>query len=69
MPPVSPIAGALVVFRPDGYIGKVAPLGSPDSLVEYFSRFLVPKKGQLKAITNGVNGAEKAKRPELDTEA
>lgn len=39
---VDPAAGALVVFRPDGYIGKVVALDQPEDLVEYFGRFLVP---------------------------
>ncbi|KAF8511810.1 FAD binding domain-containing protein [Hysterangium stoloniferum] len=33
-------AGAIVVIRPDGYVGTVAPLDDPDHVDEYFGGFL-----------------------------
>ncbi len=33
-------AGAIVVVRPDGYVGTVAPLDDVDFLNSYFSAFL-----------------------------
>ena len=34
-------AGAIVVVRPDGYVGMVAPLGEVELVDAYFSAFLV----------------------------
>lgn len=34
-------AGAIVVVRPDGYIGTVAPLDSASFLNAYFAAFLL----------------------------
>ena len=39
--------GALVVFRPDGYIGHITGLERPEDLIKYFSRFLVPAAKQM----------------------
>lgn len=37
--------GAVVVIRPDGYVGMIAPLGeSAQHLDAYFSRFLLSNK-------------------------
>ena len=33
--------GALVVVRPDGYVGAVAPLDRVDVLDAYFARFAI----------------------------
>ncbi|KAF8586467.1 hypothetical protein K439DRAFT_1340899 [Ramaria rubella] len=33
-------AGAIVVVRPDGYVGTVAPLDKPDHLDDYFAGFM-----------------------------
>lgn len=32
--------GAIVVFRPDGYVGMIVPLGASDELAIYFGKFL-----------------------------
>ncbi|KAI0738676.1 FAD binding domain-containing protein [Daedaleopsis nitida] len=34
-------AGAMVIVRPDGYVGMVAPLDAMPSINSYFSRFLI----------------------------
>ena len=34
-------AGALVVVRPDGYVGTVAPLERVDVLNAYFEKFML----------------------------
>lgn len=49
---VDPMQGALIVIRPDGYVGHVVPLDKPEALLEYFAGFLVPVKKQAKS--NGV---------------
>lgn len=46
---IDPMQGALVVVRPDGYVGHVVPLEKPEALLEYFSAFLVPVKQKTKA--------------------
>lgn len=38
---ISRSAGALVVVRPDGYIGTVAPLDEPAALDAYFAGFML----------------------------
>ena len=38
---ISP-AGALVVVRPDGYVGMIAPLDGVKVLEEYFAGFMKP---------------------------
>lgn len=38
---IDPHAGAIVVVRPDGYVGMVAPLDRVDELKTYFGAFLV----------------------------
>lgn len=57
---IDPQRGAIVVFRPDGYIGTVVPLDRPELVSDYFARFLVPvAKGKAKingAVTNGAVG-------------
>lgn len=35
--------GAIVVCRPDGYVGKVVGLDQPELLADYFARFLLRK--------------------------
>lgn len=35
--------GAVVVVRPDGYIGTIVPLEGVQELDEYFAAFLKPK--------------------------
>lgn len=47
-PSVDPMQGALIVIRPDGYVGNVVPLDQPETLLEYFTAFLVPTKQQTK---------------------
>lgn len=47
--------GALVVLRPDGIQGFVAPLDGFDKVVEYLSKIAIPREAK-KAATNGVNG-------------
>ena len=37
---LDPLRGALVVVRPDGYVGMVAPLDAVSEAEEYFSSFL-----------------------------
>ena len=60
MSTVDPVRGAIIVFRPDGYIGTVAPLAGPELVSEYFARFLIPRgKEKAGALTNGTNGASK----------
>lgn len=46
---IDPMQGALVVIRPDGYVGHVVALEKPEALLEYFSAFLVPAKQKAKA--------------------
>ncbi|KAI0628044.1 FAD binding domain-containing protein [Trametes polyzona] len=38
---IDPHAGAIVVVRPDGYVGMIAPLDRVDELTAYFGAFLV----------------------------
>lgn len=38
---IDPHAGAIVVIRPDGYVGTVTPLHRADELKIYFGPFLV----------------------------
>lgn len=38
---IDPHAGAIVVIRPDGYVGTVTPLHRADELKVYFGPFLV----------------------------
>lgn len=52
---VDPMQGALIVIRPDGYVGHVVPLDKPEALLEYFQGFLIPTK-QQKKVTGLVNG-------------
>jgi len=44
-------SGAVVVVRPDGYVGMIAPLNGVEDLSEYFTSFLNPSGG----IPNGVS--------------
>ena len=37
--------GAVVIVRPDGYVGMVAPLDGTEALHEYFSGFMKPGLG------------------------
>jgi phenol 2-monooxygenase len=39
---IDPSAGAIIVVRPDGYVGTVAPLSNLADVEEYFSSFLLP---------------------------
>lgn len=32
--------GAIVVVRPDGYVGTVAPLDRPQDISDYFANFM-----------------------------
>lgn len=43
-------SGALVVVRPDGYVGLVTGLGGGERIGEYFEKFLVEKE-----MTNGIS--------------
>jgi phenol 2-monooxygenase len=47
---VDPMQGALIVIRPDGYIGHVVSLDQPEALLDYFRGFLLPVKQK---VTNG----------------
>ena len=47
--------GALVVLRPDGIQGFVAPLDGFDKVVQYLSRIANPREAK-KVASNGVNG-------------
>ena len=38
---IDPSAGALVVVRPDGYVGTVAPLDGVAFLSAYFESFMI----------------------------
>lgn len=38
---ISRSAGALVVVRPDGYVGTIAPLGELAALDSYFAGFML----------------------------
>lgn len=40
--------GAIVVVRPDGYVGKVAPLNLVNDLDTYFASFMSPVQGRWK---------------------
>lgn len=54
---VDPQRGAIVVFRPDGYIGTVIPLDEPHLVRDYFGRFLIPSRSaaaaKKAALANG----------------
>jgi hypothetical protein len=47
--------GALVVLRPDGILGFVAPLDGFDKVVEYLSKIAIPRERKT-AVANGANG-------------
>lgn len=34
--------GAIVVVRPDGYVGTIAPLDGPEHIDNYFAGFMKP---------------------------
>ena len=48
-------SGQIVVLRPDGILGLVAPLDGFDGVVRYLDRLIVAR-GSNKTTTNGVNG-------------
>lgn len=48
-------AGAIVVLRPDGILGFVAPLTSFEKVVDYLGRLIIPQEPS-KAESNGANG-------------
>jgi phenol 2-monooxygenase len=51
---VDPHQGALIVMRPDGYLGRVVHLDEPEALEEYFNRFLIPLSARQPAkLQNG----------------
>lgn len=39
---IDPHVGAIVVVRPDGYVGTVAPFEELDTVNNYFSAFVKP---------------------------
>ena len=39
--------GAIVVVRPDGYVGAIAPLDDADALSAYFSAFMTEQTERL----------------------
>jgi phenol 2-monooxygenase len=47
--------GALVVLRPDGILGFVAPLDGFDKVAEYLSKIAIPREPK-KVVANGTNG-------------
>jgi phenol 2-monooxygenase len=40
---IDPAAITLVIVRPDGYVGMVAPSSALDDVDRYFSSFLMPR--------------------------
>ncbi|RPD52967.1 hypothetical protein L226DRAFT_511090 [Lentinus tigrinus ALCF2SS1-7] len=42
---ISPEAGAIVIVRPDGYVGMVAPYEHVEDISAYFGSFMVEKSG------------------------
>ncbi|KAM0749233.1 hypothetical protein T439DRAFT_326968 [Meredithblackwellia eburnea MCA 4105] len=44
---IDPTRGAIVVFRPDGYVGRVVQLTDVITLGEYFARFLIEGAGDI----------------------
>jgi phenol 2-monooxygenase len=46
--------GALVVLRPDGILGFVAPLDGFDRVAEYLAKIVIPRE-QRKVVSNGAN--------------
>ena len=40
---ISPTEGAIVVVRPDGYVGTVAPFEHLDDVTQYFASFLLDR--------------------------
>ena len=40
---IDPEKGAIVIVRPDGYVGMVAPLDNIQDVNEYFAAFMSPK--------------------------
>ncbi len=38
---ISPTEGAIVVVRPDGYVGTVAPFEQLDDITRYFASFML----------------------------
>ena len=47
---IDPMQGAIVVVRPDGYVGTVAPFERSDDVTRYFGSFLLdrPTKSEAK---------------------
>ena len=37
---IDPVRGAVVVVRPDGYVGLVVPLENTKEIADYFATFL-----------------------------
>lgn len=52
---VDPMQGALIVIRPDGYVGHVVPLSQPEALLDYFKGFLISTKQHTK-LNGAANG-------------
>ena len=42
---INPEAGAIVIVRPDGYVGMIAPYDKMEDLSVYFGSFMVEKSG------------------------
>ncbi|RPD52983.1 hypothetical protein L227DRAFT_581778, partial [Lentinus tigrinus ALCF2SS1-6] len=42
---ISPEAGAIVIVRPDGYVGMVAPYERVEDISAYFGSFMVENSG------------------------
>ena len=48
-------AGGIVVIRPDGILGFVAPLNGFDKVAEYLGRLIIPRE-QKEVVANWLNG-------------
>ena len=46
--------GCMIVIRPDGILGFIAPLDGFDKVTAYLDRVVVPR--ELEVVTNGANG-------------
>ena len=40
---ISPTEGAIVIVRPDGYVGTVVPFENLDDITQYFASFLLDR--------------------------
>lgn len=52
---IDPSEGAILAVRPDGYVGKVAPLDFVGDLDTYFASFMSPARGRRKPYVRPPN--------------